>query len=61
MRAEAQREQTLPTPQRLDAMVARLDRMRTEVMARIAATRAFYDKLSPAQQAAFDRVPNPGR
>lgn len=61
LRAEAQREATLPTPQRLDAAVARLDRMRAEVMARIAATRAFYAQLTPAQQHAFDRAPPPGR
>jgi len=57
LRAEAQRDATLPTPQRLDAMVARLDRMRAEVMARIAATRAFYAQLTPGQQHAFDVMP----
>jgi hypothetical protein len=60
LRDESARIATLPTPQRLDATVARLDRMRTEVMARIAATRAFYGKLSPEQQRTFDHMPSGG-
>jgi hypothetical protein len=58
LRAEAMREAGLPTPQRLDALVVRLDRMRTEIMARIAATRTFYAQLTPEQQRAFDAMPN---
>ena len=61
LRAEAARDASLPTPQRLDATVARLDRMRTEVLARIAATRTFYAQLSPEQQRVFDRMPSPAR
>ena len=61
LRAEAQRESGLPTPQRLDAMVARLDRMRAEIMAKVAATRTFYAQLTPAQQWAFDATPSLGR
>jgi periplasmic protein CpxP/Spy len=61
LRAEAQREAGLPTPQRLDALVARLDRMRAEIMAKITATRAFYAHLSPEQQRAFDAMPSVGR
>jgi len=61
VREEAQRDATLPTPQRLDAAVGRLEEMRTSVMARIAATRVFYGQLSPGQQHAFDRMPSPGR
>ncbi|MGH7025436.1 MAG: Spy/CpxP family protein refolding chaperone [Caulobacteraceae bacterium] len=61
VRAESQRDATLPTPQRLDAMAARVDMMRSEVMARIAATRAFYAQLTPAQQQAFDQMRSPGR
>jgi hypothetical protein len=61
LRAEAAREAGLPTPQRLDATVARLDRMRTEVLARVDATRAFYAQLTPEQQRVFDHMPSPGR
>lgn len=60
MREEAAREATLPTLQRLDATVARLDHMRAEVMARITATRTFYGALTPEQQRLFDRVPASG-
>jgi hypothetical protein len=60
LRAEVAREASLPTPQRLDAVTARLDRMRAEVMDRIAATRAFYARLTPDQQRAFDRLPPGG-
>jgi hypothetical protein len=58
LRAAAQREAGLPTPQRLDALVVRLDRMRAEIMAKIAATRTFYAQLSPEQQRAFDTMPS---
>jgi len=61
LRANAQREMGRPTPQRLDALVARLDRMRAEIMAKIAATRVFYAQLTPDQQHAFDAMPNLGR
>jgi hypothetical protein len=61
LRAEAGRDALLPTPRRLDAMLARMDSMRGEVMARISATRAFYAGLTPAQQSVFDQMPSPGR
>jgi protein CpxP len=58
LHAEAMREAGLPTPQRLDALVARLDRMRAEILAKITATRVFYAKLTPEQQRAFDTMPS---
>jgi hypothetical protein len=61
LRAEAARDASLPTPQRLDATISRLDRMRAEVLARIDATRAFYAKLTPEQQRVFDHMPSPDR
>jgi periplasmic protein CpxP/Spy len=61
LRDQAQREASLPTPQRLDALVARLDRMRAEIMGKVTATRAFYAQLTPAQKQAFDTMPNMGR
>ncbi|HEY2177225.1 MAG TPA: Spy/CpxP family protein refolding chaperone, partial [Caulobacteraceae bacterium] len=61
LREAARREATLPTLQRLDAMTARMDEARAMFMARIAATRAFYAQLTPAQQAIFDRMPPPGQ
>lgn len=42
--------QNLTTPQRLDRQMAELQR-------RIAATRAFYNVLSPEQRQIFDRLP----
>jgi len=57
IRAQSERDAALPTPQRLDGMVARMDRMRTMAMARIATVRAFYAQLTPAQQHAFDAMP----
>lgn len=60
-RAEAEHEASLPTPQRLDAIVARMNRMQAEALARIAATRAFYAQLTPAQQHVFDAMPPPRR
>ena len=61
IRAEVRREASLPTPQRLDAIEARMKQMQAEALARIAATRAFYAQLTPAQQNAFDHIPQPGR
>ncbi len=60
IREEAARDATLPTPQKLDATSARIDRMRNEVMARIAATRTFYGQLTPDQQRLFDHLPSSG-
>jgi periplasmic protein CpxP/Spy len=44
----------LPTPQRLDRMVARFDERRAHMVARAQATKLFYAQLSPSQQKAFD-------
>lgn len=44
----------LPTPERLDKMMARFDDMHARMLARIAATKQFYAQLSPSQQKAFD-------
>jgi len=60
-RAEAERDQSLPTPQKLDRMVAHMDVMRAEVLARINATKLFYGQLTPGQQRAFDSLPAPGQ
>ncbi len=56
MRAEDQQAQMLPTPQRLDRMLARMDAMRASVVARIAATKRFYAILTPQQQRAYDTL-----
>lgn len=61
LRDQARAEAALPTPQRLDAMVARLDQMRAEVMVRVKATKAFYLSLTPVQQHDFDTLPPPPR
>jgi hypothetical protein len=60
-RDEARREATLPTPQRLDAMMARMDEMRAALSARMTATKAFYAQLTPPQRAIFDQMPPPGQ
>jgi protein CpxP len=44
----------LPTPQRLDRMLARFDERRAHLVARAQATKLFYAQLSPSQQKAFD-------
>jgi hypothetical protein len=59
LREAAQREGQLPTPQRLDAMIERMDAMRTEVMARVRATKTFYFQLTADQQRVFDSLPPP--
>jgi protein CpxP len=61
LRDQARVEGSLPTPQRLDAMVARMDQMRATVMTRVRATKTFYSQLSPEQQRAFDTLPPPQR
>ena len=47
--------QSLPTPQRLDAMLARFDSMRAMLVEMATATKAFYAQLTPEQRATFDR------
>lgn len=59
LREQARNEASMPTPQRLDVMMARMDEMRASVMARIRATKAFYSQLTPEQQRAFDGLPPP--
>jgi hypothetical protein len=61
LREAARREALLPTPQRLDAMMARMDEMRAQVIARVRATKAFYSQLTAEQQRAFDALPPPPR
>lgn len=56
MRAEDEQARMLPTPQRLDRMLQRMDQMRGFVVGRIAATKRFYAQLSPDQQRAFDQL-----
>lgn len=60
-RDEAMRDAALPTPQRLDAMVARTDEMRAVMMAKVRATKTFYGQLTQDQQRIFDRLPPPSR
>jgi protein CpxP len=61
-RARAQDAQmaTLPTPQRLDMMLSRMDESRNLMVTRIAATKRFYAQLTPAQQHTFDTLGNQG-
>lgn len=59
-RAEAESYQSLPTPQKLDRMIAHMDVVRAEVLARVDATKLFYGQLTPIQQHAFDNLPTPG-
>ena len=56
MRAQDAQMATMTTPQRLDAMLARMDESRTLMVSRIAATKRFYAQLSPSQQRAFDSL-----
>ncbi|MEP6968393.1 MAG: Spy/CpxP family protein refolding chaperone [Pseudomonadota bacterium] len=54
-------DQTLPTPARLDRMLAHMDEMRAIVSVRVDATKRFYAQLSPDQRRTFDNQPAPGR
>jgi hypothetical protein len=49
-------DRALPTPQRLDHMLAHFDEMRATMAARAAATKRFYAQLSAPQQKAFDAL-----
>lgn len=60
MREEEQSAARLPTPQRLDFALARMDRMRALMTAYAAATKAFYAQLTPTQQHTFDTLQPPG-
>lgn len=59
MRAEDERMGALPTPQRLDMMLSRMDKSRGMMVARIAATKRFYSQLTPEQQRIFDQMGAP--
>jgi protein CpxP len=61
MRAQDAQMATLPTPQRLDMMLSRMDESRNLMVTRIAATKRFYAQLSPAQQHVFDTLGNQNR
>ena len=55
-RGQRQAMAQMSTPQRLDAMRARAVERLARLDQRIAATKAFYAQLSPAQQKAFDAM-----
>ena len=61
MREQDTRMSTMPTPQRLDMMLAKMDESRSLMVTRIAATKRFYAQLSPAQQRVFDSLGNQNR
>jgi periplasmic protein CpxP/Spy len=46
----------MPTPERLDKMLAHFDAMRAHLVARADATKQFYAQLSASQQKAFDAL-----
>ena len=56
MRQQEESAASLPTPRRLDMMLAGMDEMRAVTVARIVATKRFYAQLTPAQQRAFDAL-----
>lgn len=53
---QRQAKAQMSTPQRLDALRARSAERLANLDRRIAATKAFYAQLSPAQQKAFDAM-----
>ena len=61
MRQAQQADQALPTPARLDRMLAHMDEMRGLMAARVTATKRFYAQLSPEQRRTFDTLRPPGR
>jgi protein CpxP len=46
----------MPTPERLDRMLAHFDAMRAHLVAHAAATKQFYAQLTPSQQKVFDDI-----
>ncbi|MCP5277797.1 MAG: Spy/CpxP family protein refolding chaperone [Thiobacillus sp.] len=44
----------MPTPQRMDMMLARADQRRAQMVQRAEAVKQFYTQLSPEQQKVFD-------
>jgi len=61
MRRQEENAVSLPTPQRLDFMLARMDEMRALMVTRMAATKRFYAQLTPGQQRAFDAMGSSGQ
>jgi hypothetical protein len=57
MRDQARRDASLPTPERVDRIVAHYDQMRAKLAAWAQATKAFYAQLSPDQKRVFDNLP----
>lgn len=57
MRAEHEAMAKLTTPQRLDRMKALMAEHQARMDQHIAAVKAFYGQLTPAQQKAFDSMP----
>lgn len=57
MRAEHEEMAKLTTPQRLDRMKAKMAEHEAMMDQHIAAVKAFYAQLTPAQQKAFDALP----
>lgn len=49
-------DKAMTTPERMDMMLAMLDRHRAELARHVAAVKAFYAQLSPSQQKAFDAL-----
>ena len=56
LRREQEQARTLTTPQRLDLVVSNMDEIRSFTLARVQATKAFYNQLNPDQQRAFDHL-----
>jgi periplasmic protein CpxP/Spy len=56
MYEQQQEMRTMNTPQRLDAMVSHMDEMRQSMLARVQATKAFYNQLTPDQKRKFDQM-----
>jgi hypothetical protein len=56
MRQQEQSAESLPTPQRLDYMLSRMDEMRGLMVTQFAAIKRFYAQLTPTQQRAFDAM-----
>ncbi len=60
MRRQEQSAASLPTPRRLDFILARQDEMRAMLVARMNATKRFYGQLTPSQQRSFDALQSTG-
>jgi hypothetical protein len=60
---QAMREafKNLPTPERLDMMLSRMEQRRTHMAERVESVKKFYAQLTPAQQSVFDAAAMTGR